>query len=129
MLFFTLSKADIRFVEQELVWRIYTAAEALQTTRRVEIINKREFAAAVLNADNETFVMHIAALAEPTTIPIHPSHQAQIATLTSEETGIPAEYSDFLTSFLQTLRQSYWSISELMITLLICWTISNRPTA
>ena len=41
MLFLTLSKADIRFAERKLVWRIYTAAEALSTTRRVEIIDKR----------------------------------------------------------------------------------------
>ena len=99
MFFLTLSKADIRFVEHELVWRTYTAAEALPTTRRVEIIDKREFAAAALNADDETFVVHVAALAEPTTMPIHPSCQAQVAALTSEETGIPAEYSDFSNVF------------------------------
>ena len=76
MLFLTLSKADIWFAERVLVWRTYTAAEALSTTRRVEIIDKRKFAVAVLNADNKTFVVHVAALAEPTTMPIHPSHQA-----------------------------------------------------
>ena len=73
MPFLTLSKADVRFAERELVWRTYTAAEALPTTRRVEIIDKREFAAAALNADNETFVVHVAALTELTTIPIYPS--------------------------------------------------------
>ena len=99
MPFLTLSKADVRFAERELVWRTYTAAEALPTTRRVEIIDKREFAAAALNADDETFVVHVAALAEPTTMPIHPSRQAQVAALTSEETGIPAEYSDFSNVF------------------------------
>ena len=76
MLFLTVNKADIWFVERELVWRTYTAAEALPTTRRVEIIDKRELAAAALNVDNETFVVHIVALAEPTTMPIHPSYQA-----------------------------------------------------
>ena len=67
----TLSKEDIRFVERELVWRTYTAVEALPTTRRVEIINKREFTVAVLNADNKTFVVHVAALEKPTTILIY----------------------------------------------------------
>ena len=99
MPFLTLSKADVRFAELELVWRTYTATEALPTTRRVEIIDKWEFAAAALNADDETFMVHIATLAEPTTMPIHPSRQAQVATLTSEETGIPAEYSDFSNVF------------------------------
>ena len=75
MLFLTLNKADIRFAERKLVWRIYMAAEALPMTRRIEIIDKKEFAAAALNADDKTFVVHIAALAEPTTIPIYPSCQ------------------------------------------------------
>ena len=75
------------------------ATKALPTNRRVEIINKREFAAAALNADNETFVVHVAAIAEPTTMPIHLSRQAQVATLMSEETGIPTEYSEFSNIF------------------------------
>ena len=64
-------------------------------TRSVEIIDKREFAVAVLNADNKTFVVHVAALVEPMIMPMYPSYQAQVAALTSEETGIPAENSDF----------------------------------
>ena len=99
MLFFTFSKADIRFVERELVWRIYTAKEALPTTGRVEIIDKREFAAAALNAYNEMFVLYVATLAEPTTMLIHSSCQTQVAALTSEETGIPADYFDFSNVF------------------------------
>ena len=65
----------------------------------MEIINKREFATAALNADDETFMVYVAALAEPTTMPIHPSCQTQVAALTSEETGIPAKYSDFSNVF------------------------------
>ena len=74
MLFLALSKTNIRFAEQKLVWRTYTAAKALPTTRKMEIIDKSEFAAATLNVDNETFVVHIATLAEPTIMPIHFSH-------------------------------------------------------
>ena len=74
MLFLTFSKADIRFMERELVWKTYMAAEVLLMTRRVKIIDKREFAVAALNADDETFVVHVAALAKPTTMPIYPSH-------------------------------------------------------
>ena len=86
--FLTLSKANICFAEWELVWRTYMAAEVLSTTRRVEIIDKKEFLVAATNADDETFMVHIAALVEQTTMPIHPSHQVQVAALTSEETGI-----------------------------------------
>ena len=99
ILFLTFNQADIRFAEQELVWRTYTATEALPTTKRAEIIDKKEFAAAALNADNEIFVVHVGSLAEPKTMPIHSSYQAQIAALTSEKTGILAEYSDFSNVF------------------------------
>ena len=47
--FLTLSSADILFAERELVWRTYTAAEALSTTKRIEIIDKKEFTAAALH--------------------------------------------------------------------------------
>ena len=72
MPFLTFSKANIRIAERELVWRTYMTEEALATTKRVEIIDKKRFATAALNADNETFVVHVAALAEPTTMPIYP---------------------------------------------------------
>ena len=42
--FLALSNADIQFAEKELTWRSYTAAEALPTTKRVELIDKKEFA-------------------------------------------------------------------------------------
>ena len=77
MPFLTLSSVDIRFAERELVWRTYSAAEALPTTRRVEIIDKKEFAVAALNKDDETFVMHTAAISTDSNI--HPSRRAQIA--------------------------------------------------
>ena len=95
MPFLTFSKADIRFAERKLVLRTYTAVKVLPTTKRIEIIDKREFAATALNIDNKIFLVYVAALAKPTIIPIHLSHQAQVAVLTSKETRIPAEYSDF----------------------------------
>ena len=65
----------------------------------MEIIDKRKFAAVALNADNEIFVMHLAALVEPTTMPIHPFYQAQVIVLMSKENGIPTEYFDFSNVF------------------------------
>ena len=50
-------------------------------------------------ADDETFVVHIIILLEPTTMPIHPFCQAQVALLMSKETWICAEYSDFSNIF------------------------------
>ena len=71
------------------------AAEALPMTKRVDIINKEAFAAAVSNEDKTTFVVYIKAIAKSTIMPIYPSGQSEVALLTSEEKGISAEYSDF----------------------------------
>ncbi len=79
MPFLSLSNADIEFAELgKLTWRSYTAAKALPTTSQVELIDKREFAKAVLDEISETFVIHFATLEAMT---IYPSRVAQIATL------------------------------------------------
>ncbi len=79
MPFLFLSNANVEFAELgKLTWRTYTAAEALPTTSRVELINKREFARAALDENSETFVVYVSAL-EATTI--HSSRAAQIAAL------------------------------------------------
>ncbi len=79
MPFLSLSNANVEFAELEkLTWRTYTAAEAIPTTRRVKLINKREFTRAALDENSETFVVHVLAL-EATMI--HVSQAAQIAAL------------------------------------------------
>ena len=62
MLFLALSNADIQFDTESFIWRSYIAAEALPTTKRVEYIDKHEFARAALDENSETFIVHIAAL-------------------------------------------------------------------
>ncbi len=79
MPFLSLSNANVKFAELgKLTWRTYTAAKALPTTSRVELINKREFARAALDENSETFVVHVSALEAMT---IYPSRTAQIAAL------------------------------------------------
>ena len=65
MPFLALSNADIQFGAGRLTWRSYTAAEVLPTARRVELIDKHEFAKAALDENSETFVAHVAALEAP----------------------------------------------------------------
>ena len=60
--FLTLSSADIDFSGRELRWRTYTIKEVLSTTRRVELVGKKEFAAAALDPEHETYVVHVASL-------------------------------------------------------------------
>lgn len=54
--FFTLSNADVRFAEGELTWRSQTAVEALPNTRRLDLIDRKEFAPAALNENEDSFV-------------------------------------------------------------------------
>ena len=84
MFFLTLSNAHIQFAEKELNQKSYTAAEALPTTKRVKLIDKKKFAKAALDEKFETFVVHVAALeVSPKSVEItmHLSQAAQIATL------------------------------------------------
>ncbi len=81
MPFLFLSNVDVKFAELgKLTWRSYTAAEALPTTSRLELIDKREFAKAAMDKNSETFVVHMSAL-DVAESSIHPSRAAQIAAL------------------------------------------------
>ena len=62
MSFLTFSNADIQFAEKELIWRSYTSAKALSITKRIELIDKKEFAKAALDKESKTFVVYVAAL-------------------------------------------------------------------
>ena len=102
MPFLTFSNADIQFAAKELTWRSYTTAEALPTTKRVELIDKKEFAKAALDEESETFVVHVAALEAPLAgMAIHPSRAAQISALIQDEapTEVPPEYADYADVF------------------------------
>ena len=106
MSFSTLSNIDVSFLERELTWNSYSVDEALPTTKRAELIDKKEFAKAALNTESETFGIHVVAPEAPLAgMPIHPSQAAQvhgnepiqIAALNQKEasTKVPAKYLDF----------------------------------
>ena len=104
MPFLTLSNADVDFSGRDLRWRTYTTEEALPTTRRVELVGKKEFAAAALDPEHETYVVHVASLSSAplvASLDVHPSRRPQISGLIAEEapTKVPAEYSDFADVF------------------------------
>ena len=110
MPFLTLSGADVDFSGRELRWKTYTVEEALPTTRRVELVGKKEFAAAALDPEHETYVVHVGSVssdASPSSsasqleFDVHPSRRPQISGLIAEEapTKVPAEYSDFADVF------------------------------
>ena len=72
MPFLTLSGVDVDFLGCELRWKTYTTEEALPTTRRVELVGKKEFAAAALDPEHETYVVHVGSVssdASPSSFP------------------------------------------------------------
>ena len=83
MLFFTLSGADVDFLGWELRWRTYTTEKALPTTIPVKLVGKKEVAAAALDPESETFVVHVTLLSSnilPSSfllkLDVHPSHKS-----------------------------------------------------
>ena len=80
MLFLALSNVNIEFDTESFIWRSYSIAEDLLTTRRVELIDKHEFAKAALDENSEMFVMHVAAL-EALEQAVHPSQAPLLAAL------------------------------------------------
>ena len=100
MPFLTLRNANIQFPEKEFTWKSYTTAKALPTTKRVKLIDKKEFVKAAPDENSETFLVHVAALEAPLAeMSIHPDREAQIASLLTEKVTIPEEYSDFADVF------------------------------
>lgn len=76
ILFLTLSNVDIQFAEKKLTWRSYTAAEALPTTRRMELIDKKQFAKAALDENVEAFVVHVRSLSLEAKMTMYPAREA-----------------------------------------------------
>ena len=106
MPFFILSCADINFSGCELWWRTYNTKKALPTIRRIELVGKKEFAAAAFEPDYETYVVHVGsvnsnALPNSSPLDIHPSQRPQISKLISKEasTKVSVEYSEFADDF------------------------------
>ena len=73
-------------------------------------MSKKEFAAAALDLESETFVVHVASLSFDTSpnfspLDVHPFRRPQIFGLIAERapTKVPAEYSDFADVFFPDL--------------------------
>ena len=104
MFFFTLSGADINFLNWKLWWRTYTTKKAFLTTRRVKLVGKKEFAAATLDPEHETYVIHVKSVnsdalpsSSPLELNVHPSRRPQVSGLFAKEAliKVPNKYIDF----------------------------------
>ena len=112
MPFLTLNGADVDFLGWELRWRTYINKKALPTTRRVELVGKKKFAAVALNPESETFVVYVGSLSSnilpsssPLKFDVHSFCRPQVSSLIAKEapTKVLAEYSDFVDVFSSNL--------------------------
>ena len=124
ILFLTLSSVDVDFSGRKLRWRTYTTEEVISITRRVELVDKKEFAAAALNLEHETYVVHVTSLCSTllTSLNVHPFRKPQISGLIVKEAPIKvlAKYSDFADVFsldLATKLPEYTEINTYAIDL------------
>lgn len=62
LLFLFFSNTNIQFRVDKLTKKFYIIVDALPTTNRVDLINKRKFVKAVLDKIPEIFLIYIAAL-------------------------------------------------------------------
>lgn len=84
------------FAEKELIWKAYTTAKTLFTTKKIQIIDPKEFAKAVLDLEQMAFVVHITTLfVKP--MKVYLDCKVQIAVLIADKAPVivPAEYLDF----------------------------------
>ncbi len=96
-----MSNTDIDSQARDLQWKSYTTGDILLTTRQIELIKKKEFAAAVLDLKYEAFVVHITIFSVNSGDKVHPLRRAQIAHLKVDKahTEVLSEYTDFVDVF------------------------------
>ena len=111
--------ADIQLAEKKFVWRIYIAAKALPTIKKVEIIRRKKFAIAALNVDSKIFIIHIATIVEFTIMLIYFFYKTPVALLKRTKISIKYSnisnffYSDFSLKLLKQKRINNYSINLL----------------
>ncbi len=101
MPFLIMSNANVDFQARDLQWRCYTIRDVLPTTRQVELIKKKEFAAAAFDQEHEAFVIHVVAFSVDLGDEVHPLRRVQIAHLKVDEVPSkgPSKYADFVDVF------------------------------
>lgn len=62
MAFFELADPDIRFATREFAWSSYATADALATTKRVAIVDTRDFCCNALDPELSSYVVNAAPL-------------------------------------------------------------------
>ena len=100
MSFLTRSDAHINVSDREFWWKIYNIEKALLNTRHVKLVGTKEFAAAVLDPEYETYVVHVASLGS-TSSNVHSFWRPHISGLIAKEAFIKLfdEYANIANVF------------------------------
>lgn len=103
--YYTFSNADISFLKKEIAQKNYTTCKVLRTIKKIELIDKKEFAKAALDKNFKAFVVHIEAPSKLAEIAIYFFNVAQVALLQADKVSIEIslEYTDYQDSFCSIL--------------------------
>ena len=114
--FLTLSSANIDFLGRELRWRTYTTKETFSTTRRIELVGKKKFAATTLDPESEILIVLVVSFSSnalpsfsPLKLNFYPSCRPQVSNLIAEEalTKVLIKYLDFTDVFSPDLASDF----------------------
>lgn len=78
MSFLILSNIEINILKWKFNQKSYITFETLMTTKHIELVGEKKFAAVAFDLDDKTFMVNIASL---TSTDVHPFYRAQIASL------------------------------------------------
>ena len=112
MSFLKISNVDMSFGEETLMWKSYTINKVLPIIEQVQLINPKEFVITALDADNKTFIMHMA-IRKQKEMAMDPDKKAQIKAQSKAQSGaqigaivfnktpteVSAEYSNYSNVF------------------------------
>ena len=93
----------MNFVSKHFWKRSYITSKALQIIKQVELIEKKEFAAAAFYPKDKVFVVYIASISRK--LDINQSCKAYITSLKADKASISisSKYSDFVNVFFKNL--------------------------
>ena len=76
MPFLIISNADIYFTAQDLQWRSYTTRNILLTTKQIELLGKKEFAATTFDLEHKAIIVYVATLSVDLGDKVYPLRKA-----------------------------------------------------
>ncbi len=114
-LFLTMSNADVDFLARDLKWSSYITGNIFSTTKKVELIKKKKFAAAVLDPEYKIFGVYVVALSVDSIDEVYSSRRALIAHFKANKvlTKVLSKYANFADVFLSKFAADLSKYTEI----------------